>query len=509
MKRKLMHQREFREFVVLLLMLTAGLLFRLFILDARMIHIDEGMGLRASELFAEGAWRYSPANGHGPTLFLVGALLKGTFGLNILSARAAMVVLCMITIGILAAYFRRRFVFPAQIVLLTGLVCSSGLIFYSTYFIHEMVFFLFTAIAFCSLDSWMDERRDRSLILFLLACVCMYATKETAILTWTAWIVASCVLLADHEKPHHHLRHIPWRGLVLGLFLASLLWILLFSNGLQSLESAKDAFRALLQWANRASTMHHRPFWYFGALLLIHEAPLVLGAVGVASGLFWNNLWDRKRVWLAAWFLSILFIYSIIPYKTPWCIPSILLPLVLFIASGFHVLWRKEKSAHSFIVVITAFLIGAQCVLSFGDTFIHPNREETFDYAYLQSNESLGDMTRILHDLSLLRGGSSMKMQIIGSPDELLYVLTEPYDRSFEPFKVGLPVYLNYQNDVEAMRRSLLVSSVPYVRLVFTYIQHVNSVDVFVASDLWDEYLALHPEYQEKRWGNGDYDFRR
>ncbi len=130
------------------------------------------------------------------------------------------------------------------------------------------------------------------------------------------------------------------------------------------------------------------------------------------------------------------------------------------------------------------------------------------DYAYLQSNESLKTMTTILHDLSLLRGGASMPLQIIGTSDELLYVLTEPYDHSFEPFQAGKPVYINYQNDIENMRSKLLISSIPYVRLIFTYVQHVNSVDVFVQEPLWNEYLAMHPEYAAHKNNADEYDFQ-
>lgn len=501
-------RRETRELIILMIFMTVALLLRFIILDARTIHIDEGMGLRASALFWEGLWQYSPANGHGPTLFILGALLKATTGLTIITARAAMVIVTMLAIGMLAAYLRSRVSFPALIVLLLSLGLSSGMTFFSAYFIHEMLFILFTVMAYCAMDAWWEKKRGALLIAALSSCVLMYATKETAILTWAAWIIATCVLLFDEPDLWKHVRTFPWRIFFLGLLLAGCLWIILFSGGFRSPEGVKDALQALMKWSERASVMHHRPFWYFGALLLAHEFPLVLGASALAAGLFHQDLWNRKLTWVAVWWVSIFFIYSIIPYKTPWCIPNIILPLGIFMTFGFDVLWRRNPRAHHILAFVTALLVGMQCVITWNDTFVHPDEEGTLTYAYLQSNQNLTKMTNILHDLSLLRGGSAMPMQIIGNADELLYVLTEPYNRSFEPFQAGLPVYINYQHSFEEARNLLAASGTAYVRLIFTYIQNVNSIDVFVEQSLWHAYMALHPDDEVYRAEDGDYDFR-
>jgi hypothetical protein len=78
--------------------------------------------------------------------------------------------------------------------------------------------------------------------------------------------------------------------------------------------------------------------YYWVYLLWLYEWPVLIGVVMVVP--FWRSVGGWARV-VAVWGFGALLAYSLVPYKTPWCILSMLPPLCLAAGSG---LWSATAA---------------------------------------------------------------------------------------------------------------------------------------------------------------------
>jgi predicted membrane-bound mannosyltransferase len=90
-----------------------------------------------------------------------------------------------------------------------------------------------------------------------------------------------------------------------------------------------DAAQSILMWTKRGVTegVHDHAFHYYLGILLKLELPLAIAMLlGVVTTL-WRG--TRFGLFLMAWTVGITLAYSLIPYKTPWLMVSMLLPMSL------------------------------------------------------------------------------------------------------------------------------------------------------------------------------------
>lgn len=488
-------------FLIIGAILLAIFLVRLPALTARTIHIDEGMGIRASELVLSGDWRYSPHNGHGPTLFYFGALIKKYVGEDILANIAAFrgfTSLCIfLSIIILWWFYKDKLNKAGQILLLLGLGFSSGLLFYGAYFIHEALFIFLTVITFLLVEHWLKTKRGIWLAFAIVSGGLMYMTKETAIFTYAAWILAGLIVLIFQNPVRNFISN----GVKSLISLVSLENAIFAILGLLAMISAYffffgknlDLIMAPYYWlTERSLSMHIQPWYYFGGLLLLHEFfLLLLGAVSVFF-IALKKQWEPRILFFLVWFLFIFSVYSAIPYKTPWLIPNIILPLGLFTAFSISALWNKktDRITKDLLIFIAIFLFIASLICLWFDNFIHPDRVKRYDYGYLQAGKGLREFTAILDGISELSRQKPIPLQIMGRGDELLYVITEKFNRQYAPFTPGLPAYINYFHSSEEMKKTLSKTDYDYVFLKFTYFSLGPDIDLFIRKDIWDSYKS-------------------
>ena len=117
-----------------------------------------------------------------------------------------------------------------------------------------------------------------------------------------------------------------------------------------------DAVRSVLLWTNRGITQHEHDhaFHYYLGLLVKLELPLAMGALLGVVVTLWRG--TRFGLFLTAWAIGMTLAYSLIPYKTPWLIVSLLLPCALL--SGYA---AQEVSA--LIRFVPLRMIGAAMLL--------------------------------------------------------------------------------------------------------------------------------------------------
>ena len=80
---------------------------RFFWLGLKPFHHDEGVnGFFLKTLFNEGAYKYDPANYHGPTLYYISLAFSKIFGLETVSVRASVAIFGVLTV-ILALFLKQ------------------------------------------------------------------------------------------------------------------------------------------------------------------------------------------------------------------------------------------------------------------------------------------------------------------------------------------------------------------------------------------------------------------
>lgn len=397
-----MEKRNALAFIILLIVLA--FFSRLILLDLRPLHHDEGVNYFFADNIADGrGWRYDPTNYHGPLYFFVLALSFLFLGVSELSLRLP-AALFGIALAVLPLFLRFRgsvdeggkygkyWKYLASLFLLL----SPSLLYYSRYSIHEasFVFFSFLGVYFLSL---ILERKDiHYLPHFAVVLALLFATKETVVIL----LLVLLVMVMVHWKSV--------RGIALGgnsgriwfsVLLFAFVYALLFTNFFTYTQGIFDSFGAYLPWAARGigEVGHDKPFFYYLLLMLKYELPLLLlGVLGLVV------VWKRWRHdvghdmknrndafgWIfvrniALWFFVTFFVYSFIPYKTPWLIVNMTAPLAVL--AGFGLLEIFEKRGKFIALVILALSLIYLGYFSWLVNFSEPWQTSN-DFAYVHTS---------------------------------------------------------------------------------------------------------------------------
>jgi predicted membrane-bound mannosyltransferase len=310
--------------------LLSALATRFWQIDRRPMHADEAvLADKFGTLLGGGGYPYDPREFHGPAL--AWATLPAAWGARqtsyaaltettlravpaIAGALAALVPLLLApVIGRMAA------ITAAAIVAL-----HPGMVFYSQYYIPEMLLVLWSGLFLAAIargaPAWV-----------LGACFAlMLATKETAVVVGAAAAIA--YLVTRRRLPS-------WRSAV--EFTAPVALVLA--------AAGRSTLEAVRVWGERGLSGggHAHPWHYYlplAGLLLVFAA----------------GAW-RER-FFAVFAIALTAIYSAIPYKTPWCVAGILFALA--ICAGVTVArWRWSG-----VVLAAALLLAMRTEWSYVPT---------------------------------------------------------------------------------------------------------------------------------------------
>jgi hypothetical protein len=119
--------------------------------------------------------------------------------------------------------------------------------------------------------------------------------------------------------------------------------------------------------------------WYWVKLMVTYEWFSAVGLLFSLRYLFGGNTTLR---YLAIYGVGVLFAYSIIPYKTPWCIISIEWPFLFLGAAALVFLWDHLPKFIS--VIVALFLFGHLAYSSYFLNFVRYDNPAEM-YAYVQT----------------------------------------------------------------------------------------------------------------------------
>ncbi len=458
-------------FGALILAVTAGALaMRLGQFSRRPMHTDEAVHAeKFRELYEEGVYKYDPEEFHGPTLnylTLPVVWLSGTpsyvetsEGHYRIVTVVFGVLLVVLLWGIGDAIGRGAAVCAG---VLTAI--SPAMVFYSRYYIQEMLLVAFT---FGVIVAGWRYARSRRVAWALLCGACiglMHATKETCVIAYAAMAVALLVAkltgAGQEDRLSGQAKARASRVLLLlhvlcGLGAACLVSVVLFSSFLANASGPLDSLRFIATYLGRAggqgsSGLHEHPWYFYLRMLTFYrDAPgpwwsegliLLLAACGIVAAITRKGLGDasaRFSRFVVAYTVLMVVIYSAIPYKTPWCLLGFLHGLILLAGVGAVAVVR-------WVPKVPLKILAAALMLAAGFQLTRQAHRANYrfcadmrnPYVYAHTTRDLLRLAKRAHQIAAIHPDRyNMRINIIAAEDD--YWPLPWYLRRFNQRRIG------------------------------------------------------------------------
>jgi uncharacterized protein (TIGR03663 family) len=368
-----------------LAVIALALALRLPQLTLRPLHNDEGVNAFKffRSLWNENSYKYDPNEFHGPTLphfTLPAAWLDASHDFNdFTEATFRLVPVCFgVALIVLLLLLTPDLGRPETLWASVFVALSPAMVFYSRYYIHEMLLVFFTALAATACWRFGKSGRFGWCVLAGSGTGLMWATKETfvfAVLSMT--LAAACTAawtrwrggFALEGGARWKLKHI-----AAALGIAAVVAVLFFSSFLTNPAGVPDAVKTYGPWLHRAEGVspHVHPWNFYFQRLFFYRAnggPVwsegliaVLAAVGFAAALAGRSLGPANvtLVRVIAFYTALMtLIYTALPYKTPWCLLGFYHGMILLAGVGAAVLLRSCRPRRLKVAAAVLLVLGA------------------------------------------------------------------------------------------------------------------------------------------------------
>jgi uncharacterized protein (TIGR03663 family) len=519
--------------LALLLAAAAGSLLRWPSTGQRPMHNDEAVnGIKLRQLVQGEGYRYDPHEHHGPTLYYFTAALAGLTGArnaSELSENRLRLVPVLFGIGLilLLPLFREGLGRGGIIWAAILTAVSPAFVFYSYYFIHEMLLVFFAAATIGA--AWRYWQGRAGAAGWVWACMAglafglMAATKETFVLSVAAGVGALVFnqvwnRLLDASKrpvraPRLNFRHVG-AGLGVAVFVAALFFTSFFSNW----QGLVDAVRTYQPWLARAGgdSPHIHPWYFFWHRLLwfrpatgpVWTELLIFGLaiVGGAAGFHRKNLGDSNGTlirFLVFYSGLLAAIYCIIPYKTPWCLLNFWHGFVLLAGTGAAWLVRRVGTA-SRNVAVTVILgagvvhLGAQAWRAVGPW----SADRRNPYVYAQTLPNTLILVERIRAVAEAGAGKETLIKVVAPNSDywpLPWYLAE-YNTGWweelpaDPYAPIMVVSAQFDARLDDARTHLMTGYYELRPGVF--------LELYVEVELWKEFLAGNKPAEKRSAGD-------
>jgi uncharacterized protein (TIGR03663 family) len=370
--------------VLILAATVVALALRLPRLQHRPMHGDEAVhAVKFGQLLEDGVYTYDPNEYHGPTLnylTLIPAWMASANKLTQVTEFILRIVpvffgVCLVLLLLLMA----DGLAPAAAIyaaILTAI--SPAMVFYSRYYIHEMLLVCFTFGAITSAYRYTQDKNLPWAILTGIFLGLMHATKETCIIAFGSMFLALLFMFSMWRLKASlvsAVKGIKSSHIIAGLAAAAIVSALFYSSFLINPGGILDSFRAYGAYFGRAdnNTLHIQPWYYYLKMLMYSrysDGPVwteglivLLAVVGFVAAM------TRKGQscanvhllrFIAFYTLVLAVVYSVVPYKTPWCMLGFLHGMILLAGVGALVLVRLTPNVLPRLIVIC--LLIAACL---------------------------------------------------------------------------------------------------------------------------------------------------
>jgi uncharacterized protein (TIGR03663 family) len=282
------------------------------------------------QIINTGRYRYDPTNYHGPLYYYVTALAKKlgadqpeSLRLPVAIARGATALLPIILWPHLSL----------SMVWIFGLLLLSSpffLFFSGTFAIMEGFLDFFLFMTCFGLAKFALDKSKTGITWIIVGSLGMSLTKETYAFFIGSIVISLilCDLFRKKTLGPYLKRLIEIRMHVLFYSVSAfLIYAGVYTEGFTYSEGLLNSFKSYFNWGNTAVQKggHAKSFAYFWQLLFQYEVPLWSL---LAVSLYWVRKSNLSLLFSLISLIHLLF-YSLIPYKTPWCLPTIMAPFFL------------------------------------------------------------------------------------------------------------------------------------------------------------------------------------
>lgn len=403
--------------------LIVATVLRILDLSAKVLHHDEGVnGMFTTNLFRTGYYHYDPANYHGPSLYYlseitttIGSVFLGKGGLNTWTIRLVTAIFGIGVVWLMLCLRRQLGTFGALTAAALAAV-SPGFVFFSRYYIHEILFIFFSLGVLVSWLRYRETRQPRYFMLASASLAMMGTTKETWVITLAVWLIAipcTLVWLRILGRRHEELddavnpatpaapAQSGWKGNQLYinaavLFLA--IWVVLYSSLFTNFsQGVLDSVRTYGFWFQTSGNANVYPWTKYIDWLGRAELPVMgLGTFGTVLALLQAR--SRFAVFSAFWAMGIFCAYALVPYKTPWLALSIVLPFIVMAGYGMEQMytrWRQRGLAAA-LLGIAVLAAATQAV----DLSFRSYDDESQPYSYAHTRRDFLNLVKQIEEIA-------------------------------------------------------------------------------------------------------------
>ena len=394
------------------------------------------------------------------------------------------------------------------------------MVFYSRYYIHEMLLVFFTVVALVGGWRYWRSRKIGWALLAGAAVGLMHATKETFIITIAAAALALVVnqiwnRLLDASGSPLKAKSINWKHVAAGFGVWLIVAFVLFSSFFKHPGGLLDSIKTYEPWLHRAggeSPHIHSWHFYLHRLLFFHSANgpvwsealiLVLAIIGTCAGFARKGLTDADASFvrfLALYTAALTAAYSLIAYKTPWCLLSFWHGMIVLAGVGAGVLIHVSRLQWAKAAMNCFLLIGAAQLAGQGwraSTEYSADRRNPYVYA-----QTSADILKLIDKVEALSQASPHGKQILIKvmARESEYWPLPWYLRSFkqvgwwgelpvDPFAPLMIVSSKFQAGLDQKKTHLMTG--------YFELRPGEFFELYVELDLWRKYLQKNPPATE------------
>jgi uncharacterized protein (TIGR03663 family) len=435
-------------FVLFLLTTIAAASLRIPSLAQRPMHTDEAVHAdKFRLLLEENTYQYDPHEYHGPTLnyftlILAPAWLEGSRDYTKITEVTLRIVPVLFGIGLVLLPLMLIKGLGPRVVLWTAVftALSPAFVFYSRYYIQEILLVFFTFGAIASGWRYTQSKALKWALLTGLFLGLMHATKETCIIAFGAMAFAIVLTFSVKRKNkaegENFKKGIRTSHIIIAAATTIIVSALFYSSFFTNPQGILDSYSSYLTYFQRASTnqLHIHPWYYYLDILTWVEfferitwnediivVLAVLGFIFAMTGTRDSKMDSSLVRFLAFYTLIMTVLYSAIPYKTPWSMLGFLHGMILLAGVGAVGLissatLRWEKSLFWGALIIFGLISpGLQAYLQNYRYYADPSNP----YVYAHTSKDIFNVvSRIEQVTDAHPNGCNMYIQVICPKDD-------------------------------------------------------------------------------------------
>ncbi|MCA1616116.1 MAG: hypothetical protein LC800_18845, partial [Acidobacteria bacterium] len=187
--------------------------------------------------------------------------------------------------------------------------------------------------------------------------------------------------------------------------------VVYYSSFFTNQKGVADSLEAFKIWSKTGESGFHGYKWHkYIAWLRDEETPLVaLASLGALL-----SLWKTRRrfpLFAAQWGFGLLAAYSLIAYKTPWLVLSMLVPFAL--AGGYAVdrLYRGGAGGRAASLALLGGCLAVMLFQTYRVNFVHYD-DDRYPYVYAHTRRSFHDLIAEAERVAARVGGAEWKQQV-------------------------------------------------------------------------------------------------